>query len=162
MGLLRKLMGRKQPEPERERLPGQGFIMKRGEECYCDVEGVLIEQKVTRRRISGGSAGVSVRVTKRVTVRANRFQGELVPETALAPVSIGRLFISNQRVVFRGNNKSFSLALDKIMYIETFSDAVRLTSDKGGSPRIVRFTDAASAKQVRNVLSALFGDDDRA
>jgi len=103
-------------------------------------------------------------MSKRVTVRSSRFNADVVPETAMVPVSIGRLFITNRRVVFRGNTKSFSLPLTSIMGVaETFSDAIRLTSERSEKPRIVRFSETASAEQVREVLAAMFdgGDQDQ-
>jgi len=159
MGLLSKIFGREAPV-EPGRVPGQGLVMKQDEECYSDVEGVLIEEKTTRKRIRGGSVGLSYRVTDRFSIRGNRFQGEIVPETAMKAVAIGRLYITSNRVVFRGNKKSFNLALTSIMAVETFADAVRLTSERGGKPHIVQFADAASADRVREVLAAIFGGDE--
>jgi len=136
-----------------------GLILKKGEECYSAAEGALMEDKVTRTKVRGGSVGMSARVTRGITLRASRFSADAVPETKLVPVSIGMFFVTNMRVIFRGNAKSFTVFLDKILNIEMFADATRITTDSGGKPRIVKFIDDSSVQQVRDVLAALFSAD---
>jgi len=163
MGLIRKLLGlgtgsppaRACPEADRTPYPA-GLIMRKGEVCYCAVEAALMEHQVTRTKVKGGSVGGTIRVAKGLTVRGSRFRAESMPERELVPVSIGRLFITNRRIVYRGNAKSFNISLDRILGIETFADGARITTEDEGRPRIVQFTDRASADEVREVLGALF------
>jgi len=80
-----------------------GLLLKKKEICYCAAEAALMEEKVKRKRIKGRSMGASIRLSKGFTIRGGTFDGEIVPESAIVPTSIGKLFITNQRIVFLGN-----------------------------------------------------------
>ncbi len=132
-----------------------GLVLKKNEICYCLAEAALMEEKVERKRIKGRSVGASFRVGKRLSLRTNSFDGEIVPESALVPVAVGRFFITNQRVIFLGDKKSLNIRLGSLLGIQLFLDGLRLT-DSRGKPRVIKFFSDDEVREVKAVLPALF------
>ena len=84
------------------------FIADTGEEVILVMDGVsLIETKKTGSTFKGGSAGLSYRLTKRVSVRTGTFQGQSIPGVEIpAIVDTGQFVVTTQRAVFTGSKQS--------------------------------------------------------
>lgn len=93
-------------------------IVLHRQEKACWEEPARLMEPSRGRHISGQSSGVSVRVAKGFYYRAGSFEGLAEPDDDLVSVSNGRLIITNQRVIFAGDTKSFSTDLAKILSIE--------------------------------------------
>ena len=130
----------------------QNVILQKSETAHWVEPGNILEERVVSRRYEGGSQGFSFRIAKGVSYRVGGHRGHLVTDKAVVPVSSGELIITNRRVIFRGDAKSFNLRLDKLLDVNFFSDGVRLTDDKG-KPRIVQFSNSSNADIVGTVLS---------
>jgi hypothetical protein len=128
------------------------LILQKGEIAHWCEAGDIMEERVVSRRYQGGSQGVSVRIAKGVSYRIGSHRGHLITDTAVIPVSSGELIVTNKRVVFRGDNKSFSLRFDKLLDVHFFRNAVRVTGDKG-KPHLVQFDDEDNSEIVGAVLS---------
>jgi hypothetical protein len=114
------------------------FILQKTEVAYWAEPGSILEERVARRRYEGGSQGVSFRIAKGVSYRIGAHRGHLIADTAVVPVSAGELVITNRRVIFRGDTKSFNIRLDKLLELQFYDGGVRLTDEKG-KPRVVKF-----------------------
>jgi len=130
----------------------QNVILQKSETAHWAEPGNILEERVVSRRYEGGSQGLSFRIAKGVSYRVGGHRGHLVTDKAVLPVSSGELIITNKRVIFRGDAKSFNVRLDKLLEINFFSDGVRLTDDKG-KPRIVQLSNSGNADIVGAVLS---------
>jgi hypothetical protein len=128
------------------------IILQKSEIVYISEAGDILEERVVRRRYEEGSQGVSFRIAKGVTYRVGAQRGHIVTDKAAIPISSGELVITNKRVIFRGDTKSFSLRLDKLLELNFYSDGARLTDDKG-KPRIIRFSDVENVDIVGAILS---------
>ena len=84
------------------------FIADTGEEVILVMNGVsLVETKKTGSTFKGGSAGLSYRLTKRVSVRTGTFQGQSIPGVDIpAIVDTGQFVVTTQRAVFTGSKQS--------------------------------------------------------
>ncbi len=84
------------------------FIADSGEEVILVMNGVsLVETKKTGSTFKGGSAGLSYRLTKRVSVRTGTFQGQSIPGVDIpAIVDTGQFVVTTQRAVFTGSKQS--------------------------------------------------------
>ena len=84
------------------------FIADTGEEVILVMDGVsLIETKKTGSTFKGGSAGLSYRLTKRVSVRTGTFEGQSIPGVEFpAIVDTGQFVVTTQRAVFTGSKQS--------------------------------------------------------
>ncbi len=127
-------------------------ILQKNETAYWSEPARILEERVVKQRYEGGSQGFSFRIAKGVSYRVGSNRGHIVSDTAVIPVSSGEFIITNKRVIFRGDAKSFNLRLDKLLELNFYSDGVRLTDDKG-KPHVVKFTSAGNTDVVGATLS---------
>ena len=130
----------------------KNIILKKNEKAYWTEPASILEERVVKRGYQGGSHGVSIRIVKGVSYRIGGHRGQLVIDKAVIPVSNGELVITNNRVIFGGSTKSFSIGFDKLLEFYMYSDGVRLTDDKG-NPRIIQLADKANIDVVGATLS---------
>jgi hypothetical protein len=129
-----------------------GLILQKGEIAHLEELGNLLEEKVIKRGYVGGSQGLSFRIAKGITYRVGASKGQLVSETAMVPASTGRLVITDRRVVFSGDRKSFNIKLDSILNIEMYTDGLNIT-DSRGTPRVIQLTNILNTDIVGSVLT---------
>lgn len=130
----------------------QNIILQKGETAYWIESGSILEERVVDRRYEGGSHGFSFRIAKGMYYRVGSYRGHLVADRAVVPVSAGDLVLTNKRVIFRGDTKSFNIRLDKLLEIHFYGDGIRLT-DGSGKPRIVKFNSSGNIDIVGAILS---------
>lgn len=114
-------------------------ILQPGEFAYWIENGTLHEQKVVSRRYEGGSRGASIRVMKGVSFRVGASRGQVVSETGWIPVSVGNLVITNQRIIFQGDRKSFATKYEKIFEIQPAMDGLRFSESNRQKPRAIMY-----------------------
>jgi hypothetical protein len=130
-----------------------GSVILQKQEIAHWVEAArLIEERVVGRRYEGSSSGMSFRIAKGVTYRVGASRGRLVQEKANVPVSSGDLVLTNKRVVFRGDKKSFNYKLDKLLDVQLYSDGLFLT-DTSGKPRVLTFASDENTDIVGSILT---------
>ncbi len=101
----------------------QKAILKPGETAHCTIAGELKEIKTTG--YSAGSAGMSVRVAKGVTLRTASIRGRA--QKGMVTVSTGELVVTDQRIIFAGDAKSFTVSNDKVLSTTNYSDGFGFT-----------------------------------
>jgi hypothetical protein len=52
-------------------------------------------------------------------------------EEVLKKVDTGRVYITNKRIILIGSNRTYSIHLNKILDMETFSDGIKIVKDTG-------------------------------
>jgi len=129
------------------------LIMQKGEKAYWVESGTLAEERVLRRRYEGGSQGVSFRIMKGVSYRVGGFRGHAVSETGVVAVSNGELIITNQRIVFRGDKKSFATKLDKILDTQLFTNGLQFSENNRSKPKLIKFEQLGNHNIIGAVLS---------
>lgn len=136
-------------------------IMQKNEKTYWMEPSLLSEEKVISRRYEGGSQGVSFRIMKGVSYRVGSSRGHLVSETGFVVVSDGDLLITSQRVIFRGDRKSFAIKLDKILDTQLFTNGIQLSENNRSKPRLIKFKEEGNYNIIGAILSYAinhFGD----
>jgi hypothetical protein len=91
---------------------------------------------------------------KGVSYRVGQSRGQLITDKEVVPVSKGDLIVTNKRVIFRGDTKSFNYRYDKILDVSMFSDGVRIT-DGGGTRRTLKFESATNSEVIAAVILAV-------
>jgi hypothetical protein len=93
------------------------FVAKAGEEVLAKVVGVaLIETKRGPSTFTGGSTGISFRVTKRVSLRQSGIRGRSIPgEEAPSVSDQGEFVITDQRGVFIGTKQTREFLWSKLL-----------------------------------------------
>lgn len=114
-------------------------LLQNCETAYWAEFGDLYEEKVVSRKYEGGSRGASIRVAKGVSFRVGGHRGQLVTESASVPVSTGQLIVTNQRMIFAGDKKSFATSYKKIINLETKVNGLRFGEANRQKPRLVIF-----------------------
>ncbi|HRH55287.1 MAG TPA: hypothetical protein PK609_00255 [Candidatus Paceibacterota bacterium] len=129
------------------------LITEKDEKVYWAEPAQLIEEKVIKRRYEGGSQGVSLRIAKGVSYRVGGSRGHLVSETGLVPVGTGELVITNKRVVFRGDGKTFSIKLNKLLDVQVLSNGVYFSEINKAKQKMVKYTQPGNQDIIGAILS---------
>jgi hypothetical protein len=103
-----------------------GVMLKSGERAYGAIAATLKEVKTVG--YSGRTSGISVRVAKGVTLRSGGIRGSAVK--GMVSVASGELVITNQRVIFAGDMKSFEIPLDKLLNTTNFEHGFGFSDGK--------------------------------
>ncbi len=111
--------------------------LNRGEICHWQERCWLLEERVVSRQYVGGSRGVSIRVAKGVTYRAGAHRGHLESTRGLVKTADGRLTITNQRVIYSGGAKAFTLSFNKVVGMDAQGSNRLLLTGSTGSPRLL-------------------------
>ncbi|HZE07893.1 MAG TPA: hypothetical protein VE110_03960, partial [Gemmatimonadaceae bacterium] len=128
------------------------IILQKNEIAHWREPSSLIEERVVGRRYVGGSSGVSVRIARGVSYRVGSSRGRLMVDKADVPVSTGELVLTNKRVIFRGDRKSFNYRLDKLLDVQLYETGLLLT-DSSGKPRVVHFATTGNSDIVGGILT---------
>jgi len=120
---------------------------------HAQVGAQVLDERVIRREYRGGSSGVSLRVCKGVNYRFGSTRGYSVPVTAVVPVDSGTLSITNQRVVFAGRLKSFSIPWAKVASVEPMADGVHLAFTSRTKSALIKYTDPTYAEIYAALLA---------
>jgi hypothetical protein len=131
------------------------ILLKADEAAYWTEPGTLYEEKVVSRHYEGGSSGVSLRIVKGVTFRVGAHRGQLVTETGNVAVSSGNLVITNRRLIFQGDKKSFTAEFEKIIEVQPAPDGIRFSESNRQKPRLILY-DKPNGDFVCEVLSHLW------
>lgn len=114
-------------------------ILRKGEQAYWAQPARLYEEKIVSRRYEGGSRGVSIRVMKGVSFRVGAQRGQFVADTADVPVSEGEFIVTSQRLIFRGNSKSFDTKYEKLLDVQNHIDGIYFSETNRQKQRKVQY-----------------------
>ena len=109
------------------------IILQENEQCFFVLDVHTKKEKVVSKNIRGGSAGVSFRVAKGVTLRTGSAGGQIVNNTQMVIDSTGRLIITNQRIIYASNKQNLECDLDKLLSYQVYSDGVQINPRRGKS-----------------------------
>jgi len=112
----------------------QSLIMHPEEKAYAVTPAQLLENKTLG--YSGGGASMRVRVTKGVSVSVGGGRGHA--DRAIVPIANGELVVTNQRIAFAGDLKSFDIPFRKLTNIEPYTDGFAF--HEGSRSHIVKVT----------------------
>jgi hypothetical protein len=101
-------------------------LIKAGEKAYGAVMARLQETKTVG--YSAGTTGVSVRVAKGVTLRTSGTRGKAIK--GMVSVASGELVVTDKRVVFAGDKKSFAIPLGDLLNTTNYKDGFGFSNDK--------------------------------
>ena len=101
--------------------------LKREEACYFEAEGIAYHTKEVVSGYRRNSHGRSMRIMRGYSVHRSSGYSDVVRQTVRTPYP-GRLFITNERIVFLAERYGFDIGFDKLSnitmydgYIEVFS-----------------------------------------
>ncbi len=133
------------------------FLLQRGE-IICWIEPSALEEvKVVGRRYEGGSSGVSFRVARGVRFNVGRQRGHSVSETAAVTTSTGELVITNKRLAFLGDRKSFAIFFEKLLEIQPATNGIKFSDGGRAGSKLIRYYSKQNADVICEVLNYVLG-----
>jgi hypothetical protein len=94
-----------------------------------------LARKQTRTQWVGGSQGFSFPIGHTgIRYRVGSFHGRPIQKQSISPVDTGTLIISNQRIAYIGKVKSISVALDKLLNVQCYSDGLAVFKEGRENP----------------------------
>ena len=133
--------------------PITNLVTQKGEKVYWAEPSILAEEKVISRKYQGGSQGMSFRIMKGVSYRVGGHRGHITSETGVVAVSDGELILTSNRVIFRGEKKSFAVKLDKILDIQLFTNGFQFSENNKSKPRLIKFKEQGNHDIIGAILS---------
>jgi hypothetical protein len=108
-----------------------------------------IFERVTKRKITGGSTGVSIRVMKGVYWRVGAFQGTPISWDETHHTDTGLLVLTNKNLLFSGPVRNQRISYSKLATIEPYPDAIEVQRDATtAKPQVFRDIDGQFAYNV--------------
>jgi hypothetical protein len=101
-------------------------VVKSGEKAYASIAASLHEIQTVG--FSAGTSGVSVRVAKGITLRSSGTKGKAVKD--LVTVASGELVVTDQRIIFAGDNKSLSIGLENLLQVTPHTDGFTFADNR--------------------------------
>ena len=130
-----------------------GVQLKGGELAYWSEPVGLYEEKVIRRETVGGSRGISFRIARGVSYRFGSSRGHSVPVTATIEVARGDLIITSHRIIFKGDRKTMTIALDDVIGVDPYTNAVMIHAEQLKQPAQFRYHNSESSELVAQILA---------
>jgi hypothetical protein len=97
----------------------EGVAPKKNERFFRRALARLYEPVTTSEWVAG-SAGITVRVSQRISLRLGGMRGRRIDSTSLQETDDGSLYISDWRIVFVGKEQLIDLYLDKFAVDSSF------------------------------------------
>ncbi len=130
-----------------------GVQLRAGEVGYWSEPVGLYEEKVIRRDTVGGSRGVSFRIMRGVSYRFGASRGHSVPVTATVEVARGDLVITSERIVFKGDRRTAIIAVDDIIGVDPYTNAITIHAEKLKLPMQFRYINTDAAELVAQIVA---------
>jgi len=124
-----------------------------GENVHLETPVQLKQEKTVTTGYGGGYSGFSFRIAKGVRWNVGGSRGHLLKETQWVTVSKGILSLTNQRIAFMGDSRSFSAGWEKVMSVEPFTDALRVHFENRTSSPTLVYDDPAQYEVVAAICS---------
>jgi hypothetical protein len=118
------------------------------ENCYWIADVVLMEEKNIGVDSSSGT-----KIAKGLTYRIGSSKGQLVAETDLAPIAKGVLYVTNQRMIFSGEGKSFDIAYANLVDIGLYNDGMRFLVNENEKPYLFKTQHSEDIEAIGLLLS---------
>jgi len=110
------------------------LALKRGERAIAVVPVRLARQQ-TKTQYVGGSRGMSFPIGHTgIRYRVGSYHGHPIQTQVMTTLDTGNLEITNQRIAFIGAVKSTTVALEKILHVECYKDALAIFREGRENP----------------------------
>lgn len=110
----------------------------KNEKCYFIVAADWLENRRRTRSIRYSGPSVSFRIMKGVYWRAGSANVQRVTEDVLENIDRGRVYITDRRLIFRGERKNTTLRYSSVLAFSPYRDGVEIEKSSGRNP-IFRF-----------------------
>lgn len=121
--------------------PPNEFILEKNEKCYLFENSSLNEPRSVRHYQSGFS-GVGIPLGKGLPrIYLGGSKGKSVSDHELKTIDRGMLILTNKKLVFKGSIKTYTTNLQKIVGVDAFKDAFRVSKVNKQRPEVYYVSD---------------------
>lgn len=113
--------------------------LRKGEACYLSMFATLHGYKRTRGVVAYHGPILRIPIAKGLTYRAALLAGAGATSEEIVQLAIGRLYVTNKRVIFRGDKKNNSASFNQIIETTYYQGDDALRIDKGNGPPIILY-----------------------
>lgn len=101
------------------------ILLKKDEKGYLEESEITLKETRMMSKRSGG--GVGVRLFKGVYVGG--YKGESRSHPELRGIDMGKLVLTNKRLIFDGKTENRIIELNKVLSIEPYLDAIEISTE---------------------------------
>jgi hypothetical protein len=117
------------------------IIFKQDEILHYGSSSQLNKIKKVTKRINYSGLTASIKIMKGIRYRIGSIDYQTKTQEILDMEDIGILYITNQRIGFKGNKKQFNISLNKILSFELFSEGIFIFKQGRETPYILTLDD---------------------
>lgn len=107
------------------------ILLQNGEVCVFSQSATWAQVKTMKTRSGYSGFSTSVRLVKGVSYRVGNYKPHYTESEQLQVQDAGRLFLTNKRIFFKGDKKSTTIQLGRIIDVEPYTDGLEVTKDRG-------------------------------
>ena len=108
--------------------------LPRGEICHLRTEVDWLEHRKVTRRVGYAGPTVRLKIVEGVYWRAGNMGVQRTSEDVMKRIDSGICYLTNRRLLFRGQHGNKSIRLGRILAVETYSNGVQVEKDRGKTP----------------------------
>ena len=122
------------------------------EECFFGHPASLLKLKAPRGTAGYHGLRVSIPITKGVKYRAALFHYAIAPKEEWMQVDSGEFFVTNKRLIFRGEKASNSIYLAKALSLECYELGTVIARKENGPPFVVSGVPAIQVEAILELI----------
>jgi hypothetical protein len=107
------------------------IVLQAKEKCHLHYGAKWHEYRKVTRRIRYGGPTLRIKIMKGVYWRAGDIAVQSISEDVLTQIDSGVVFITNKRILFKGNMKSLSFNLNKIIDYVPYKNGIEIQRSTG-------------------------------
>lgn len=110
------------------------IVLKKNEKPIYKLEDVSFSEPRAVRTSNGGYGGVSVRITKGVTLHSGRVGSTSESHDEIKNIDNGDFLITNKRIIFLGSNRTINIDLNKIVSVSNEYNTIQIQRSNKQKP----------------------------
>ena len=111
-----------------------GINLQKSESCHFHTQIDWFETRTITKRISYSGPTMRIKIAKGLYWRAGNLAIKPTTEDVLAKIDSGDLYLTGKRIIFMGSRGNKTIALNKILNFEVYSNGIEIQKDSGKSP----------------------------
>lgn len=121
--------------------PPNEFVLEKNEKCYLFENSSLNEPR-SIRYYQSGSRGIEIPLGKGLPkIYFGGSKGKSFSEQELKTIDKGMLILTNKKIIFKGNFKTYTTQLQKIVGVDAYKNAFRISKNNKQKPETYYVSD---------------------
>lgn len=120
-------------------IPVTGLILLKDEIAYWSEIIILKEEKVVGQKIIGKAMGIGFRITRNISIGGGGYKGIAINQSEIVPVAKGNIIITNKRIAFTGDKRTFAAKLEDIINIQISENNAQFSENNNPMPKFLKF-----------------------